>query len=489
MVVLFLVAIIFLAILRVALRSDQLPRNIPRIPKWLSIYANYSGMPRITFFNTHVRELAEERGAVLLWHIETWSVNITEPEYLLQVFRSEKIFAKAGSYQKFPWGVAGAVFGENIIDSTGQTWKQQRDVLQPAIKRHFNIDYMKQKSLELRARLWQQHKAQNIDSVRGVKIDELVKQWALSICCHYFMGIDIEASPETNHRLLRLLMDHHIAEPPGIIHLFPVLQRVPWLTPPTRKAFRLVDEFEKAVLELARLADHRDTDRNSIMGRLKSALGEGTISEFQYRSNLKQMLLAGHEEVESVLLSALVAMAKNPQLQSALQAEMSSLSPSTYTPPDLDKLPMLLAVILETLRLYPPFPWLVNRRTTQRVCLGGSIVLPAGTVVGWNSYAVHTDARTWGPDALEFRPGRWGTQIAEINALFRLKQARATFIPFSTHSRMCLGMQFALMQLKIGLYELLRELRWSVSDETTKLRKGPLLIPEHTRFHLAVRKL
>lgn len=163
---------------------------------------------------------------------------------------------------------------------------------------------------------------------------------------------------------------------------------------------------------------------------MNSAKKDGVMSEFHHRSNMKQILLAGFEEVESVLLSAIVAIAKNPELQMALHAELDSLLRGPYSLDDLNKLPVLLTVILETLRLHPPFPSLTNRYTTRQVLLGETINLPAGTWVGWNVYGVQTDAQIWGTDALVFRPDRWGKDIASINAMHRTQQAKATFIPF-----------------------------------------------------------
>ncbi|KAL7948622.1 cytochrome P450 [Trichoderma barbatum] len=208
--------------------------------------------------------------------------------------------------------------------------------------------------------------------------------------------------------------------------LFPVLQRFPQLFSSIRRAFRLVTEFEEIVLDIGQLNmdTESDADSNTIRSLLKSALKDGAISELHYRSNMKELLLAGFEDTESALLSAVVAMAKNPQIQSALRAEIS-LVPATYTLEDLDRLPLLLAVILEAFRLYPPFPSLTNRCTMQQIPLGGTVDVPAGTWVGWNAYAAKTDARIWGSDALVFRPDRWGTDIASINAMFRAQQAES----------------------------------------------------------------
>lgn len=449
-------------------------KGIPIIPIWITIYDTFFGTSRVSFYNEYVRDLAERNGAVIIWHLGKWSVHITKPEYLIQMFRDDATFAKGGAYTKVPWGPLGQLFGENIIDAHGQVWKQQRNILQPAIKRDFDVTYMKQRSSELRARLWQEYEMQNKDCMTGIDIDDHLQHWGVSICCKYFMGINLEDQPDIDHRLSRVLTEQRSGLMGGITMLFPVLQRFPWFFPSNRRALRLIKEFEDVTLEIAslRTEDGSEMDDNSVRSRLNSAKKNGAMSEFHYRSNMKQILLAGFEEVESVLLSAIVAIAKNPEVQMALHAELDSLLPGSYSLDDLNRLPVLLTVILETLRLHPPFPSLTNRYTTQQVTLGETMNLPTGTWVGWNVYGVQTDAQIWGTDALVFRPDRWGNDIASINAMYRTQQAKATFIPFSARSRTCLGSAFAFMQLKIALYELLSELEWGVHNNCTpKLRR------------------
>ncbi|KAL6698441.1 cytochrome P450 [Trichoderma pleuroticola] len=469
----------------------KLPRNIPRIPLWITIYDTFYGTSRVDFYNKHVRDLAEKHGAVIIWHIGRWSVHITKPEYLMQMFRDDASFPKGGSFMKVPWGPLSKLFGQNIIDSSGQLWKQQRNILQPAIKRQFDIAYMKQKSSELRATLWRDYDVQDKDRRVGIDIDEHMQHWALSIYCKYFMGINLESVPDIENRLTRFVTARKKGFMGGITMLFPFLQRFPWGFPSNRRAFTLVKELEEILLDIARLDpdNESDADGNTVKDRLNSARRDGAISDFHYLSNMKQLFIAGFENVEAVLLSAIAAMATNPSVQSTLHAELASLVPTAYNLEDLDRLPVLLAVILEALRLYPPLSSLTNRYTAQQTLLGEDINLPAGTWIGWNSYAVQTDARIWGSDALEFRPSRWGEDIDSINAMFRAQQAKAVFIPFSSRSRTCLGVSFVLMQLKIVLYELFSELEWSVCDDRMPtMCEGAISSPTHCRFTPRARK-
>src|SRR5690606_23683281 len=80
----------------------------------------------------------------------------------------------------------------------------------------------------------------------------------------------------------------------------------------------------------------------------------------------------------------------------------------------LKDLPYLNAVLYETLRLYPPIPQLFNRKTTSDTLLGSEIYIPANTYIGWTAFGAHRCPVSWGEDANEFRPERWGEDSATI---------------------------------------------------------------------------
>lgn len=128
----------------------------------------------------------------------------------------------------------------------------------------------------------------------------------------------------------------------------------------------------------------------------------------------------------------------------------------------MNQLPYLSAVINELLRLYPAVSQLINRVTTRPALLGGQIAIPAGTWVGWNAPGAHTNPQVWGADAKVFRPERWGEKVEDIQSMARKATIRGNYIPFNAHTRRCLGSGFALLEIKIVLFELLRTVRWTV---------------------------
>ena len=140
---------------------------------------------------------------------------------------------------------------------------------------------------------------------------------------------------------------------------------------------------------------------------------------------------------------------------------------ATVPNPDWTRLPYLTATILECLRLFPPISQLINRRVSQPTQLGGHLDLPAGTYVGYHSYATNRDPVAWGVTANEFEPLRWGTTHEQVSQTYRHVKARAEFISFHGGARACLGEKFAMLEMRTMLLVLVHRLQWRLDPDWT----------------------
>ena len=139
----------------------------------------------------------------------------------------------------------------------------------------------------------------------------------------------------------------------------------------------------------------------------------------------------------------------------------------------------------EVLRLFPPIGQLINRRAAQPMRLG-EYVIPEGTYLGYNCYSTNRDPDAWGTDADEFLPERWGTSAKDIQKEYRQRRAKAEFISFHGGRRACLGERFALLEIKVTLFVLVRELKWTL-DPSWPERMTPVRISLEKRGVLTVR--
>jgi cytochrome P450 len=116
--------------------------------------------------------------------------------------------------------------------------------------------------------------------------------------------------------------------------------------------------------------------------------------------------------------------------------------PETVSSTTLARLPVLNAVINETLRILPPLQQDWPRDVPPEGAVLAGKFLPGGTIVALQMYAVHTDPNLWEePD--KFMPERW----LKENPTDALQE----IIPFSRGVRACLGRNLAEAELRMIL--------------------------------------
>lgn len=161
--------------------------------------------------------------------------------------------------------------------------------------------------------------------------------------------------------------------------------------------------------------------------------------------------MAAFDTMPKALTWLFYELSRRPALQAQLRAELHTLSPPILYPrpedsntdiPDpkaVDTLPLLDAVVQETLRRWPPGPGGQPRLTPQGGCtLAGYPNIPAGVRVQSSAYTLHRNPEVF-PEPEEWRPERWLTDDPK-----QLAEMRRWFWPFSSGGRMCIGNNIAM---------------------------------------------
>lgn len=112
-------------------------------------------------------------------------------------------------------------------------------------------------------------------------------------------------------------------------------------------------------------------------------------------------------------------------------------------------------VIQEALRLYPPAAF-VSREALEETQVG-NITVPKGVCLWTLIPTLHRDPDVWGPDANEFRPERFADGVAQA-----CKSPQA-YIPFGLGPRLCLGKNFAMVELKLIISLIVSKFAFSMS--------------------------
>ncbi|KAM0715206.1 hypothetical protein Q7P37_009671 [Cladosporium fusiforme] len=182
-----------------------------------------------------------------------------------------------------------------------------------------------------------------------------------------------------------------------------------------------------------------------------------SLTHDQLVDQLLTILSAGHGTTSVTFTWMTYLLAKNPDIQERLRAEIHQHVPSPSKPilgddlaSVLQSLPLLNGVCNETLRLFPAIN-IIYRNTVRPTVLLGNLV-PAGVQVILSPWAINRNKSLWGSDAEEFRPERWidvdsktGAQKANNSGGAESNYANLTFL----HGpRSCIGHSFATAELR-----------------------------------------
>ena len=152
--------------------------------------------------------------------------------------------------------------------------------------------------------------------------------------------------------------------------------------------------------------------------------------------NAATFYLAGHETTANTTTWTLYLLSEQPELQERAAAEADSALAVGIDAQLPERLPLLRAILEESLRLYPPVPRL-DREAIAADRLGEHEVRPGDLVSIW-PWIIHRHKRLWDePDA--FDPERFA-------AGRRHNRHRYQYLPFGAGPRTCVGARLAMAE-------------------------------------------
>ncbi|CAG2058751.1 unnamed protein product [Timema podura] len=113
----------------------------------------------------------------------------------------------------------------------------------------------------------------------------------------------------------------------------------------------------------------------------------------------------------------------------------------------------------KTLRKYPPVGNLTRFCTKAYQMPGTNVKIDKETRVVIPVYAIHHDPKYY-PDPEKFDPERFSEENIKSRPNF-------TYLPFGEGPRICIGLRFGRMQVKVGLTALLSKYKFSVCEKTS----------------------
>ncbi|RKP35517.1 cytochrome P450 [Dimargaris cristalligena] len=291
--------------------------------------------------------------------------------------------------------------------------------------------------------------------------------------------------------------------------VLPIVNRLPW--PARLRSLRKIAEFE-ALLADTIVTKSREMSQDAdggahvmhsidIITSLTKGLGEGaeSLSTKEIRDGVNNLLFAGHDTTANALSFLLCHMAIYKDIQVKARNEVLraiDAMPDTADPwaafgdDQLAALPYCFNVIRESMRHEPVISCLTNRKL-RGAYQYGDYVLPPGTKVGVHIYDLQHSPDYWGGSSVGGydRGNDTGDRECDLDA-FRPERFEAgprrgkpdgvvAWIPFAMGSHQCVGMQFALREIRTAFAMLLYHYEWhlpkhSIHHNGLKTRLAPV---------------
>jgi cytochrome P450 len=263
------------------------------------------------------------------------------------------------------------------------------------------------------------------------------------------------------------------------------LQLVPkWLPTKSNRVFsRAKRVLDGAVMDLIAARRKSPKKPQDLLTMLLSAhdekTGEGMLPR-QLMDEVLTLLTAGHENVGAALSWTWYLLGQHPDVQENVYDEIHGrLQGRNPTMEDLSDLPLVKAVFEEALRLYPP-GWGELRETISPDDVNG-FAIPGKAIIILCQWVTHRHPDFW-DEPERFKPERF-LPPASAN------RHRFAYFPFGGGPRICIGMQFALIEGPLVLATILQRFRVelvsdrpAVPDATFTLRpKDGLKVLLHPR--------
>lgn len=161
---------------------------------------------------------------------------------------------------------------------------------------------------------------------------------------------------------------------------------------------------ERVHRRLAREPEHEDLWSKI----LKKEKDEGGLKEGEHESNASLFMVAGTETTATALSGTTYYLLKNPAYMKKLVEEIRSAFSDfdDVTFEGLARLKYLQAILQEGLRMYPPVPIALPRRTPQEGAMVCGEFVPGDVSIGVMQFATYRSSKNF-TKPYEFRPERW----------------------------------------------------------------------------------
>ncbi len=393
---------------------------------------------------------------------------ISNPDLIQEVLQSKaKQFSKSDDYK-----ILKHSLGNGLLTSEGEFWKKQRRIAQPA--------FYKESLRKLVATIIEDTNkfVDKWQHLQEVEVHHEMMLLTQEIVTNALFGTELHVDAEQIQENITIgneFLSKKIMTPFSLPIWFPTKASRQY-----HKSRRYNNRVITEVIENRRQDKKEYHDLLAMLMHAKDEETGETMSNQQLKDEAITIFVAGHETTANAMSWAFYLMAKHPDKQEKVRQEAIRVlgEDNQLSFEKLRELEYTQMVINETMRLYPP-AWSMGRKAIDDVEVGGYEFKKNATVL-IDIYMTHRHTKYWDKPE-DFIPERFTDEEKK-------KRHKLSYMPFGAGQRMCIGNNFAMMEMQVILALLLKNFTISLAKKSEIIAPEPLVtLRPKTDIHIQIK--
>jgi len=397
----------------------------------------------------------EEYGATYRSYIRLDEIYLTQDADCAQYFMQKG----HRNYKKTKFTTSmGQTIGNGLLTSQGDYWRRQRRLIQPGFHKKKLEDLSNIITKDIIE--FGENLENNISTSDSPELMKLMMKLTIKVVLNSLFSNGISDKQIGRFDEIITAIQHYIVAKVRV----PFSSQLFKLNGRSKKMDAMTTEIDEIVYKIIEDRKNNQENFDDLLDMLLQAryedTGEGMTNQ-QLRDESMIMLLAGHETSANALTWAFYLLNRHPKITAKVLEEIQNVvgnRPPTFE--DLKSLTYTKQVIQESMRLFPP-AWITDREALVEHQMMDYKV-KKGQMVTVFIYGLHRNPTYW-EQPNDFIPERFAPERVKERHPF-------SYMPFGGGPRLCIGNNFAYMEMQLALAILLPKFKFEViGNETPKL--------------------
>ncbi|KAI9293771.1 cytochrome P450, partial [Neoconidiobolus thromboides FSU 785] len=404
-------------------------------------------------FNELYQPILNKQGYSVIWQPRVWNLIVTDYKIIKEVMLNTETFYKSPE-KRVNYGDLYFKFfgGFNVVFSDEQEWKLHRKSVNPAFKKSWDINVFAKSGYELIDKIESRNQEPTI-------MQNMFQQLALDILGRSLFSYEFHAlkNGDKNENLL-----NYNQTVKGVFNLiyfmFPILDFFASKLLTSRKlVHQNCDDFKNFLKKIINSKKEEiesglvKDDIVTLMIKDSIKNGEDSLTNEEILNNLTIFFVAGHDTTANTFTSTLYFLAKYQDIQEKARKQIlevlgNSNEIKVPTNSQQKELDYLNCVIKESMRIATTSVPL-KRYANKNATLSDGTEIKRGDMISLVLYLHHRNPEYF-PEPEIFNPDRFKDPHSIQSTMW---------MPFGIGSRICVGLNFSLIEQRVILLMLLQK--------------------------------